>query len=208
MPLARRHVHAQNHFCLWNNCILSRCKAKHNPLENCTIFIASNKLRNKNAFVTWQRCTASSASFGAGNKKSGAFRKTGTNAPPPFPTALSFLFNVLATGFLCFSSPVPASHYKYDEHTAAAPPPLPLIAQAPLLSFAIAKALDHTEGVQSDFVLTDRSQDILVSLLRTEGVLPGEEVEEEENIHHNFALVERWREVSKVIWGLPLYLKY
>ena len=41
-------------------------------------------------------------------------------------------------------------------------------------------------------------QDILVSLLRTEGVLPGE-VEEEENIHHNFALVERWREVSKVI---------
>ena len=38
----------------------------------------------------------------------------------------------------------------------------------------------------------------MVSLLRTEGVLPGE-VEEEENIHHNFALVERWREVSKVI---------
>lgn len=38
-----------------------------------------------------------------------------------------------------------------------------------------------------------------MSLLRTEGVLPGEEVEEEENIHHNFALVERWREVSKVI---------
>ena len=37
-----------------------------------------------------------------------------------------------------------------------------------------------------------------MSLLRTEGVLPGE-VEEEENIHHNFALVERWREVSKVI---------
>ena len=29
--------------------------------------------------------------------------------------------------------------------------------------------------------------------------MPGEEVEEEENIHHNFALVERWREVSKVI---------
>ena len=29
-------------------------------------------------------------------------------------------------------------------------------------------------------------------------MLPGE-VEEEENIHHNFALVERWREVSKVI---------
>ena len=37
-----------------------------------------------------------------------------------------------------------------------------------------------------------------MSLLRTEGVLPGE-VGEEENIHHNFALVERWREVSKVI---------
>ena len=37
-----------------------------------------------------------------------------------------------------------------------------------------------------------------MSLLRTEGVLPGE-VEQEENIHHNFALVERWREVSKVI---------
>ena len=51
-------------------------------------------------------------------------------------------------------------------------------------------------------VLTDNSQDILVSLLRTEGVLPGEEVEEEENIHHNFALVERWREVSKVIRGI------
>ena len=43
-----------------------------------------------------------------------------------------------------------------------------------------------------------------MSLLRTEGVLPGEEVEEEENIHHNFALVERWREVSKVIWGIPV----
>ena len=41
-----------------------------------------------------------------------------------------------------------------------------------------------------------------MSLLRTEGVLPGEEVEEEENIHHNFALVERWREVSKVIRGI------
>ena len=43
-----------------------------------------------------------------------------------------------------------------------------------------------------------------MSLLRTEGVLPGEEVEEEENIHHNFALVERWREVSKVIRGIPV----
>ena len=32
--------------------------------------------------------------------------------------------------------------------------------------------------------------------------MPGEEVEEEENIHHNFALVERWREVSKVIRGI------
>ena len=85
--------------------------------------------------------SCASASFGASNKKSGAFRKTATNAPP-FPTTLSFLFNVLATGFLCFSSPVPASHYKYDEHTAAAKPPLfPLIAQAPLLSFAIAEAL-------------------------------------------------------------------
>lgn len=54
-----------------------------------------------------------------------------------------------------------------------------------------------------------------MSLLRTEGVLPGEEVEEEENIHHNFALVERWREVSKVIrgiicqhLGIPKLMKY
>ena len=45
--------------------------------------------------------------------------------------------------------------------------------------------------------------------------MPGEEVEEEENIHHNFALVERWREVSKVIRGIicqhlriPKLMKY
>ena len=41
-----------------------------------------------------------------------------------------------------------------------------------------------------------RPQDILVSLLRTEGVLS--RMDEEEKVHHNFALVERWREVSKV----------
>ena len=126
---------------------------------------------------------------------------------PPF---LSFLFNVLATGFLCFSSPVPASHYKYDEQN----PPFPSFDRTSLLLLLSSHRLQlhklslsaWTTQKESNqickfffVVLTDNSQDILVSLLRTEGVLPGEEVEEEENIHHNFALVERWREVSKVI---------
>ena len=124
------------------------CQNKSQQMKNCIILLASNNVGNKNAFVTQQLSallpqTFAWDSFGASNKKSGAFRKTGTNAPPLlFPTTLSFLFNVLATSFLCFSSPVPASHYKYDEHTAAANPPLfPLIAQAPCLSFAIAEAL-------------------------------------------------------------------
>ena len=139
------------------------CKAKHNPLENCIIFIASNKLRNKNAFVTWQRCTASSTpslSFiWCQQQKIWSFQKNCHQCSPlPFPTALSFLFNVLATGFLCFSSPVPASHYKYDEHTAAAnPPSLPFDRTSPSSFICHCRSsplslLDHTEGVQSDFV--------------------------------------------------------
>ena len=35
-----------------------------------------------------------------------------------------------------------------------------------------------------------------MSLLRTSSLLPA--VEQEEMVHHNYALVERWREVSKV----------
>jgi hypothetical protein len=39
-------------------------------------------------------------------------------------------------------------------------------------------------------------QDILVSLLHTEGLLTQGE-EEEEQVHTQFALVEKWREVEK-----------
>ena len=106
----------------------------------CIIFIASNKVGNKNAFVTWQPLhrflqPQASASFGSrpgerkGNKKCGAFRKSATSS-------LSFLFNVLASRFL-FSFPLPASHYKYDERTAPFDPvffPI-LICKLSFLSF-------------------------------------------------------------------------
>jgi len=39
-------------------------------------------------------------------------------------------------------------------------------------------------------------QDILVSLLHTEGLLTQGE-EEEEKVHTRYALVEKWREVEK-----------
>lgn len=106
----------------------------------CIIFIASNKVGNKNAFVTWQPLhrflqPQASASFGSrpgerkGNKKCGAFRKNATSS-------LSFLFNVLASRFLS-SSPYPPP---ITNMTSA---PLPLIpssfqssfASSPFLSF-------------------------------------------------------------------------
>ena len=95
------------------------CQNKSQQMKNCIILLASNNVGNKNAFVTQQLSallpqTFAWDSFGASNKKSGAFRKTGsqppllfpslekTAPPPPLPCALSFLFNVLASSFLCF----------------------------------------------------------------------------------------------------------
>ena len=162
------------------------------------------------------RCCCLSFIWWKQKQKIGSFQKKWQQCPP----FLSFLFNVLAAGFLCFSSPVPASHYKYDEQNPPFPslPSPPFDRTSPLLlllsshrlqvqKLSLSSWTTHKRGSNQilltvSFALTDISQDILVSLLRTEGVLPGEEVEEEENIHHNFALVERWREVSKVIRGI------
>ena len=94
------------------------CQNKSQQMKNCIILLASNNVLNKNAFVTQQLSallpqTFAWDSFGASNKKSGAFRKTGSQPsllfpllkkqhPPPLPCALSFLLNVLASSFLCF----------------------------------------------------------------------------------------------------------
>ena len=123
----------------------------------CIIFIASNKVGNKNAFVTWQplhrflQPHQASASFGSrpgkgkDNKKCGAFRKSATSS-------LSFLFNVLATGFLRFSSPAPASHYKYDEQRSSFF--LPLIAQARFFSsrLLLNYRTNHSSWTTQNFV--------------------------------------------------------
>ena len=128
------------------------------------------RARSKNAFVTWQhfcdmaalcitsstRCCCLSFIWWKQKLKIGSFQKKWQQCPP----FLSFLFNVLAAGFLCFSSPVPASHYKYDEQN---PLPLPLIAQALFFFFfppilckcrnSLSLLLDHTQkGFQSDLV--------------------------------------------------------
>ena len=95
------------------------------------------RAQSKNAFVTWQhfcdmaalcitsstRCCCLSFIWWKQKLKIGSFQKKWQQCPP----FLSFLFNVLAAGFLCFSSPVPASHYKYDEQN----PPFPSLSSPP-----------------------------------------------------------------------------
>ena len=110
------------------------CQNKSQQMKNCIILLASNNVLNKNAFVTQQLSallpqTFAWDSFGASNKKSGAFRKTGSQPsllfpllkkqhPPPFP-ARSPSSSMFLQAASYASSPVAASHYKYDEQLAS-----------------------------------------------------------------------------------------
>ena len=111
------------------------CQNKSQQMKNCIILLASNNVLNKNAFVTQQLSallpqTFAWDSFGASNKKSGAFRKTGSQPSllspllkkqhplPPFP-ARSPSSSMFLQAASYASSPVAAAHYKYDEQLAS-----------------------------------------------------------------------------------------
>lgn len=69
------------------------------------------------------------------------------------------------------------------------------------IAFRVGPAVKWISGINEQTTC----KDILVSLLRTSSLLPA--VEQEEMVHHNYALVERWREVSKVLPPTSLILK-
>ena len=90
----------------------------------CIIFIASNKVGNKNAFVTWQplhrflQPHQASASFGSRPGQGSAKATKNVELSEKVPPARSPSSSMFLQAASCSPSPVPASHYKYDERTA------------------------------------------------------------------------------------------